>query len=88
MQIAPTLSQLLCNVRQKSASILCKRTIAKKTKYPDMGDGRIDEQCHFPPMGKSDLPMQTRMTYLSKDMTEDKLVCIFSDFKSAKVVII
>lgn len=37
-------------------------------------DDRIDEQWHMPPMGKSDMNQQSRITFLSKDMMEERRI--------------
>lgn len=48
----------------------------KCQKHHEPVDEPIDEQFHMVPLGKSDINLQSRVSFLSKDMIEEKIVCL------------
>lgn len=46
----------------------------KRLKHHEPIDDPIDEQFHMVPLGKSEVTLQSRVSFLSKDMIDEKIV--------------
>lgn len=84
------LKVLLCNnmilTRLLTRSRVVRTAFASKRGFKQTIDEPVDEQFHFVPMGKSDISLQSRVSFISRDMSTDKRVKSVLKIESFSVI--